>query len=74
MNEKAAPKHPLHMWAHRERHKMKWVCDCLGVTRTALHLWAHRRGCPSPLNMKRIEALTAGAVTPSDCINYYLED
>jgi hypothetical protein len=65
--------HPLWVWARRERVKMKDLAKRMGVSAVAIHYWRVGKNCPSPEAMAKIERLTVGAVSASDCINYFME-
>lgn len=65
-------RHPVYEWAEGRGLLVKQVVGALGVSRAALLYWDERKTCPSPKHMKKIEAMTLGDVTASDCINYFL--
>ena len=65
--------HPFSAWARGERITMKDLARRLGVSVTAIHYWRTGKTCPSPEAMHKIERITLGAVSASQCINYYME-
>lgn len=66
-------KHPVWVWAKDRRVTIKDLARRLGVSRTAIHYWTVGQTCPSPETMHKIERLTLGAVSASQCVNYYME-
>lgn len=66
-------KHPVCVWAKDQRVTIKDLARRLGVSRTAIHYWKMGKTCPSPEAMHKIERLTLGAVSASQCVNYYME-
>lgn len=64
--------HPVKAWA-RGKMSQKGLCRELGVSMTALHYWDVGVSCPAPKTMAAIERVTAGRVTASDCVNYFME-
>jgi DNA-binding transcriptional regulator YiaG len=65
--------HPVRAWARGEGLRMKELGRRLGVTQQTLHYWTTKRNCPSTRVMALIESVTGGAVSASDCINYFME-
>jgi hypothetical protein len=65
--------HPVWLWARNKRVTMKDLARRLGVSTTAIHYWRAGRSCPSPEAMHKIERITLGAVSASQCINYFME-
>lgn len=65
--------HPVWVWARGKRITMKDLAKRLGVSTTAIFYWRVGQTCPSPETMHKIERLTLGAVSASQCVNYYME-
>lgn len=65
--------HPVWVWARQRRVTMKDMARRLGVSTTAIHHWRTGKNCPSPETMHKIERITLGAVSASQCINYFME-
>lgn len=65
--------HPLSIWARGKRVTMKDLARRLGVSTTAIHYWRVGKNCPAPEAMQKIERVTLGAVSASQCINYFME-
>lgn len=65
--------HPLLAWASGRKIALKVLAWRLGVSRTAIYYWRMRKNCPAPEVMFKIEKMTLGAVTASQCVNYFME-
>lgn len=65
-------RHPLVQWAWRQGVTIEEVAHHLKVSRVAIHHWDAGRFRPSGRVLTKIIDYTGGAVSPTDCHEYWM--
>lgn len=65
-------RHPLVQWAQRNFIPVATMAKELDLSRTTIYYWERGRCAPRQFTLQMIVDYTKGAVTPTDCHNYWL--